>query len=310
MIVWLLIIIIGMAFFSYILVSGIESLADILNLKDYVFMLIVFPIFSSLPDLVIIVLNLIYGGTFGPGMALSAAVGEPFMAIVIGIPVTLILGLVKFGRNDLNLFNDSKEIINRVLYVPIIVSIFAYLTIIFLAKVYAIITLAVITIIVFYVYIKNLKNMVFEHVKKIPTLLVASYIIIGFVGYVIFGKLLVESVIKISLMTKISPYGQSFIIFPLLAAIPEFFASSSLILKGKKEAAVASLLGEIVITATLYPALILALVGPMLTFPIILGMGLEIVSAIATIVVSLKTSMIYLVPFDLVMILLYIVLVL
>ncbi|MEM3811071.1 MAG: hypothetical protein QXV38_02080 [Conexivisphaerales archaeon] len=146
--------------------------------------------------------------------------------------------------------------------------------------------------------------------KKIPTLLVASYIIIGFVGYVIFGKLLVESVIKISLMTKISPYGQSFIIFPLLAAIPEFFASSSLILKGKKEAAVASLLGEIVITATLYPALILALVGPMLTFPIILGMGLEIVSAIATIVVSLKTSMIYLVPFDLVMILLYIVLVL
>ncbi|MEM3557360.1 MAG: hypothetical protein QW839_05655, partial [Conexivisphaerales archaeon] len=158
---WLLIIIIGMAFFSYILVSGIESLADILNLKDYVFMLIVFPIFSSLPDLVIIVLNLIYGGTFGPGMALSAAVGEPFMAIVIGIPVTLILGLVKFGRNDLNLFNDSKEIINRVLYVPIIVSIFAYLTIIFLAKVYAIQTRAVITIIVFYVYIKNLKNLVF-----------------------------------------------------------------------------------------------------------------------------------------------------
>ncbi|MGC8661834.1 MAG: hypothetical protein ACP5TZ_04960, partial [Nitrososphaeria archaeon] len=305
--VWLLIAIIGLAFFSYILVSGMESLAGILNLRDYTFMLIVFPVFSSLPDLVIIVLNLLYGGTLGPGMALSAAVGEPFIVIVLGIPAVLILSLAKFGRNGLKLFNDPEENINLTLYVPIIVSVFAYLTMIFLARIYIVIVLTVIIIVAFYIYITDLKNGHSENVKKMSAMLTGSCIVIGFIGLAVFGKLLVESVIQASLITKISPFTQSFIVFPLSAAMPEIFASFSLILKGKREAAIASLLGEIVITATLYPALIFAFLSPALTFTVIMGMVMEIISATATIIISLKSSMIYVVPFDLAMIILFII---
>lgn len=303
--VWLLIAVIGMAFFSYLLVLGIESLAGILNLRDYTFMLIAFPVFSSLPDLIIILLNLVYGGTLGPGMAISAAVGEPFIVVVMGIPAVLTLSLVRYGRRGLRLFNDSKERINRILYIPIIVSVFAYITMIFLAKIYIVIALVAIIITAFYIYARNLKKEVSESVKKMSVMLAIIFIIAGFAGLVLFGKLLVESVIEVSSITKISPFAQSFIVFPLSAAMPEFFASFSLILKGKREAAIASLLGEIVITATLYPALIFAFVNPVLSFAVVFGMVLEIISAIATILISIKTSMIYIMPLDLAVIFLF-----
>ncbi len=306
--VWLFLLfaIAGLAFFSYILVLGIESLAKTLNLKDYIFMLIVFPVFSSLPDLVIIILNFIYGGKLGPGMALSAAVGQPFVVIVFGIPAVLFLNLIKYGKNGSRLFKDSKGRTNRILYIPLLVLIFAYLSIIFLTRIYLIISITLITIIAFYIYIKNLKDDdASEDLKKISTLLTVSCIIAGSIGLILFGKLLVESVIQISLMTRISPFTQSFIVFPLSASMPEIFTSFSLILMGKKEAAIASLLGEIVITATLYPALIFVFSSPTISIMVMFGMAVEIVSAIATIITSFKGHLIYVMPLDLTIIVLY-----
>jgi Ca2+/Na+ antiporter len=277
-----------------------------LNVKDYTFMLIIFPIFSSLPDLIIIILNLIYAGSLGPGMALSAAVGEPFIIMTLGIPAVLIFNLLKYGRNDASLFTGSIGKFNEILYIPILVSIVAYAIIFFLSRIFLIISLLVILVLAFYFYFGNLKQEISENRKKASIFMAILFVLAGFFGFVIFGKMLVTSVVEISIMTKISPYSQSFVIFPLVAAMPEFFASFSLIIKGDREAATASLLGEITITSTMYPVLIFIFFIPTLTLGVILGMVFEIISAIAVIITSLKKAMLYVIPFNLALFIAYI----
>jgi|GEM_PF-3662733 len=298
--------IIGLAIFSFILVSGIELFANILNMKDYTFILIIFPIFSSLPDLIIIVLNLVYAGSLGPGMALSAAVGEPFIIMTLGVPAVLIFSLLKNGRNDVSLFSNSADKSKRILYIPILVSIIAYTVIIFLSRILLIISLIIILVLAFYFYFGNSKQEISDNKKKSSIFMAILFVLAGFFGFVIFGKMLVTSVVEISNITKISPYSQSFVIFPLIAAMPELFASFSLIIKGNRDAATASLLGEIAITSTIYPALIFIFIIPTLTSTVILGMAMEIISAIAVIITSLKKAMLYVIPFNLALFIVYI----
>lgn len=298
--------IIGLAVFSFVLVSGIELFANILNVKDYTFMLIIFPIFSSLPDLIIIILNLIYAGSFGPGMALSAAVGEPFIIMTLGIPAVLIFSLIKYGRNNASLFSGSIGKPNGILYIPILVSIVAYAIIIFSSRIFLIISLLVILVLAFYFYFVNLKQEISDNKEKTSIFMAILLVMAGFFGFIIFGKMLVTSVVEISIMTKISPYSQSFVIFPLAAAMPEFFASFSLIIRGNREAATASLLGEIAITSTMYPVLIFIFFIPTLTLAVILGMVIEIISAIVVIITSLKKAMLYVIPFNLALFIAYI----
>jgi cation:H+ antiporter len=257
---------------SLLFVNALEWLGHHLKLGSSFVGAILSPLFTSLPELIVILIAIFSGmGQSGPEIGIGTIFGEPFMASSLSyglVGIAVILGYLAHKRAG------TGMTVGRTLAFPYICIIilfpltlvpgFVHLT--WLRYGFGFLFLAVF---LFYMQLMYRKRMV-ESIEESEELFFARWapeslfyqrmalagqILAGVIILFFGSRYLVSSVAAIAQGIDVSPLGLAMIFIPAATAIPETITAIIWAYKGKDTLSIGSLVGEKILYATFYPAL-------------------------------------------------------
>ena len=264
---------IALVFISSILfINVLEWLAHHLKLGSSFVGAIVSPLFTSLPELIVILIAIFSKmGETGPAIGIGTIFGEPLMASSLSyglVGFAVIIGYLTKKRAS------ATMVIDRTLSLPYIVIIVLFpLTLIpgfvhlsWVRFFFGFFFLTAFVVYISLMYRKRMAELIEKSEELIFTRIVpesdysekiasAAQILVA-VGLLYFGsRYLVSSVANIAQGINISPLGLAMIVIPAATAIPETITAVIWGHKGQDTLSIGSLVGEKVLYSTFYPAL-------------------------------------------------------
>jgi cation:H+ antiporter len=256
---------------ALLFVNVIEWLGFRFNLGRSFVGAILAPLFTSFPELVVILVAIFSAGDIGESIGVGTIFGQPFMASSLSygiVGIAVVIGFYLKTRKGTHLNVD------RTLAIPyIFIMILFPLTLVpsFIPGhpvkyVFAVFFLAAYVIYLWLMFRKKMAELIEEsedtYISKIlpknEKIQVAGafvQLLVG-VGMLYWGsKLMVNSVSTLSEGWNISPMGLALIIVPAATAIPETISAIIWGYRGKDTLALGALVGEKIMFSTFYPAL-------------------------------------------------------
>jgi cation:H+ antiporter len=257
---------------SLLLVNSLEWLGNHLKLGSSFVGAILSPLFTSLPELIVILIAIFStNSNVGDEIGIGTIFGEPFMVSSLSYGI---LGFAVFAGYLVKKRTGSTLKIDKTLALPLIFIIILFpLTLIpgfinipWLRYAFGVFFLAAF---VFYIRIMYHSRMA-ELIEESEEIIFARWLpesssfqrgalaaqVIASITLLYFGSdLLVSSVGKVSQGININPLGLAVIIVPAATAIPETINALIWGYRGKDTLSVGSLVGEIILYSSFYPAL-------------------------------------------------------
>jgi cation:H+ antiporter len=282
---------------SLLFVNALEWLGNKLNLGSSFVGAVLSPIFTSLPELVVILIAVFSNmGEAGQEVGIGTIFGEPFMASSLSyslVGIAVVIGYFARKRTRTTLVVDKTLSIPYIFIIVLfpLVLIPGFVHIIWVKYLFG---AGFLGIFIFYMrlmyrrrtseQIEEVENLAFERlvrgIRPRPMVVLALQLAVS-VTLLYFGsRYLVSSVVAISQGINVSALGLAMIVIPAATVLPETITALIWGYRGKDTLSIASLVGEKALYSTFYPALGLFLTSWVLDVH-------AVFSVIATTVVSL-----------------------
>ena len=259
---------------SLLFVNAIEYLGGRFKLEGAFVSATLAPLFTSLPELVVILVAVFaFGGSGGQSIGIGTIFGEPFMASSLAYGLTGVVVLLGYSQRTRR---DTVLEVGRGLTTP-----YVFITVLFpLTLVPALVggefaryAFAAVFLAAYFAYVAMmvrskggetiegaeepyLHRLVENHLRAGAIQLAAAAVLLY-----LASSLLVQSVTAVAASTGISALGLSIILIPAATAIPETISALIWAWRGKDTLSIGSLVGEKVLYATFYPGLGLLITG-------------------------------------------------
>jgi len=239
---------------SMLFTESVEQIGNSLNFAHSFTGAIISPLFTSVPELVVIIISIvIVGGGQGSDIASGTIIGEPFMVSSLGfflLSLSYIIGRNNFKSIKLdNVFSRTFIVLSIVFPIMLIPVYFHGL----FSKIFSSILLALIYILLLSYYRKKGTNISEESEKREKTFSTLIKLSIGFIILLIGSDLLIKTINSISISYRIDAEVVSILIIPIGTILPETMNAVIWAFKGKINLAIGALIGEEVLFATFYP---------------------------------------------------------
>ncbi len=242
---------------SIILTSTIEELGTRGKFSSSFTGAVISPIFTSMPELVIIVTAwILIGKISGSEIAAGTIIGEPFMVSAIGFPLMAVAMLLARKNGKAENLNSvmPKTLIFIGLVFPVMV-IPSLINSLGIKIITAFFLVAAYLIFVYFVRGKNQGESEPLRAKIRSKFVFIALVVVGVVLVVGGSTLLVRSVDTLAFQSSINRELIAILIVPIATIVPETLNSVIWAAKLKTNLAVGALVGEESFFATFYPAL-------------------------------------------------------
>lgn len=239
----------GIAFCSYVVTVSAERVASALKLSTGRLVLIAFPFITAVPEITVISVSIAAGGRYGLEAALTTSLGEPFIMVLLGLPLIALVG-IKRGVQVLPSI--------RGIYVMPLVAPIALLAIVLLLNGSIAIGPALILLFlaIYVLMLRSAKNKIgTSEAGKGKGLAAAVAFVAGLAGLVILVRVLINAVEAIATNTNVNPVLLALLAFPLAAGTPELITGVMFAAKQSPDAAIAATFGEFIIESALLPGI-------------------------------------------------------
>ncbi len=241
---------------SFILTVSIEEIGKRGKYSERFTGAVISPIFTALPELVIILLALLLvGNKSGSEIAAGTIIGEPFMVSALGFPiVALTLLLARKGKIEGIDPVLSKTLIYVGLVFPLMLIPF------FFNFLYAKISVAILLVflyVVFFRFIGGKESFEEEATNfKIDSLALLALLIVVGLGLLLGGSTaIVRGINNLSIQTGINQELITILLVPIGTIVPETMNAVIWASRGKTSLAIGAMAGEEMYFATFFPAL-------------------------------------------------------
>lgn len=242
---------------SFLLTLAIEEIGRRGRLSDRLTGAVISPIFTSLPELAVILIALLFvGRTSGSEIAAGTIIGEPFMVSALGFPIVALTLLFARKKRRLEEIDGtlSKMLIFMGLIFPII------LVPHFFSSVYVRPVVAVLLVILFIVFLKLVRGKGnFEEEAsdfKIKTGAMFALILALGIGLLLGGSsLLVTGIDNLSQQIGVNRELITILLVPLGTIVPETMNAVIWAYRGRTSLAIGAMVGEEIFFVTLYPVI-------------------------------------------------------
>lgn len=252
---------------SLLFTNGIEFVSTRLRFTKSFTGTIISPVFSSFPELIVFLIAIAFvGGKSGDEVAIGTVIGEPF--VVSTVSFTLIFIVIILSMIMRREFSFSFQV-EKNLYLP-----YLFITILFSSLLIPAyygsyhfeigLTLILFYLLYFYL-VKRIGGEGFEDEFEAPILsrfmnmtsAAAIQLLISFIMLYFGSRMLVSSIIELSISLGISALTLTIVIVPVATAMPETIISIIWAYKRKYSLAIYSLIGEIILCSSIYPGIAL-----------------------------------------------------
>ncbi len=257
---------------SLLFVNALEWLGNKLNLGSSFVGAVLSPIFTSLPELIVILIAIFSNiGEAGQEVGIGTIFGEPFMASSLSyslVGIAVVVGYLGKKRTSTTLVIDKTLSIPYIFVIVLfpLVLIPGFVHIIWVKYLFGAGFLA---IFIFYMRLMYRRRMTEEigevedltfaklapKTRSHPMIVLAFQLSVSVVLLYFGSRYLVSSVVAISQGINVSPLGLAMIIIPAATAIPETITALIWGYRGKDTLSIASLVGEKTLYSTFYPAI-------------------------------------------------------
>ena len=242
---------------SLILTATIEEIGRRGKFNESFTGAVISPIFTAMPELVVIVLALVLlGKESGSEIVAGTIIGEPFMVSAIGFPIVALTLLVASRRRKSDELNPllSKTLIYMGLVFPIMLIPF------FFNIVVVRVVVAVILILLYLVFFRLVRRKEsFEEEAtdiRIRNGALLALIITAGVAFLLAGSaVLVRGINSLYLQTGINQELITILLVPIGTIVPETMNAVIWAARGKTSLAIGAVAGEEMYFATFFPAL-------------------------------------------------------
>jgi len=239
---------------SLLFTESIERIGNSLKFAHSFTGAIISPLFTSIPELVVIIISItIVGGAQGSDIASGTIIGEPFMVSSIGfflLSLSYIIGKNNFKSVELDSVFSRTFIVLSIVFPVMLIPVYFHGL---FSKIFSTILLALIYILILSYYRKNGMN-ISEEIKKTERIAITLIkLSIGFIILLIGSDLLIKTIDSISISYRIDAEVVSILIIPIGTILPETMNAMIWAFRGKINLAIGALIGEEVLFATFYP---------------------------------------------------------
>jgi cation:H+ antiporter len=257
---------------SLLLVNALEWLGNKLNLGSSFVGAVLSPIFTSLPELIVILIAIFSNiGEAGQEVGIGTIFGEPFMVSGLSYSlagIAVVIGCFARRRIGTTLAIDKTLSIPYIFIIVLfpLALIPGFVHILWLKYLFGAGFLAVFVFYMWLMYrrrtaeqIEEVQNLVFARLA--PRIRSHQIVALAFqlsvsIALLYFGsRYLVFSVVAISRVMNVSPLGMAMIVIPAATVLPETITALIWGYRGKDTLSIASLVGEKALYSTFYPAL-------------------------------------------------------
>lgn len=238
---------------SLLFTESIEAIGNSLKFTHSFTGAIISPLFTSVPELIVIALSIIeVGGAQGYAIASGTVIGEPFMVSSLGFSL-LSLSFILGGNNFKGIKADS---VFSSTFIMLSLSFPVMLIPVFLkgwlSRVMTVLILSMIYILMLYFY--HSKGTGIEENKVVhKSSITVLKLIAGFIILLLASDLLIKTINSISLTYRIDAEIVSILVIPIGTILPETMNSIVWAFRGKIDLAIGALIGEELLFATFYP---------------------------------------------------------
>jgi cation:H+ antiporter len=259
-------------FASILFVNALEWLGCYLKLGSSFFGAILSPIFTSMPELIVIMIAIFSNsGETGAAIGVGTIFGEPFMASSLSyglVGIAVITGFLTKKRAGFTLEVDRTlalpYIFIIVLFPLTLIPGFIHLT--WLRYFFGVFFLAFFLLYMRLMYRRRAAELIeeceeltfsrwFPESPSYRLTALAAQVLIAVAALYFGSRYLVSSVAAVAGRTDISALGLALIIIPAATAIPETITALIWGYRGKDTLSIGSLVGEKILYSTFYPAL-------------------------------------------------------
>lgn len=242
---------------AFILTLTIEDIGKRGKFSDSFTGSVISPIFTSMPELVVIIVALvIIGGGSGSEIADGTIIGDPFMVSAIGFPIVALILLAarrKGNRDDLDAVLPKMFIFLGITFPIMLVPFYFHLT--------AVRILVAVLLVFLYVIFLRLFIKGGGFVEEEPDIKIANskllilVLILGIALLLAGSTILVRGINSLAAEVNVNRELLSILIIPIGGIVPETMNSFIWASRGKTNLAIGALTGEELLFATFYPAL-------------------------------------------------------
>ena len=257
---------------SLLFVNALEWLGNRLNLGSSFVGAVLSPIFTSLPELIVILIAILSNiGEAGQEVGIGTIFGEPFMASGLSyslVGIAVVIGYLAKKRASTTLVIDKTLSIPYIFIIVLfpLVLIPGFVHIASLKYLFGAGFLAIFILYMRLMYrrrtaeqIGEVEDLTFARLApktRSHRMIVLALQLSISIALLYFGsRYLVSSVVTISQVMNISPLGLAMIVVPAATALPETITALIWGYRGKDTLSIASLVGEKALYSTFYPAL-------------------------------------------------------
>jgi len=235
---------------SFALTLSVEGIGHRLKMNDSLAGVIISPLFTSLPELIIVIEAIIIVGS-GPGSEIAAGtiIGEPFMVSSIGIPAAAVILLSRKGKIEMLDSSLSKISILLGLIFPVM------LIPHFVNSVSARIFTSAVLVAIYFAFVLLWRGEGESSATLISNRYLALLTAAGVVLLLAGSTVLVESINRFSGLYGVSRELMSILLIPVGTIMPEVMNSLIWAVRSKTNLAIGALLGEELLFTTIYPAI-------------------------------------------------------
>jgi cation:H+ antiporter len=257
---------------SLLFVNALEWLGNRLNLGSSFVGAVLSPIFTSLPELIVILIAILSNiGEAGQEVGIGTIFGEPFMASGLSyslVGIAVVIGYLAKKRASTTLVIDKTLSIPYIFIIVLfpLVLIPGFVHIASLQYLFGAGFLGIFILYMRLMYrrrtaeqIGEVEDLTFARLApktRSHRMIVLALQLSISIALLYFGsRYLVSSVVTISQVMNISPLGLAMIVVPAATALPETITALIWGYRGKDTLSIASLVGEKALYSTFYPAL-------------------------------------------------------
>ncbi|MEM0133918.1 MAG: hypothetical protein QXU18_01635 [Thermoplasmatales archaeon] len=242
---------------SLLLTITIEDIGRKGKFSERITGAVISPIFTSLPELTVIVLALLFvGERSGSEIAAGTIIGEPFMVSAIGFPIVALTLIFAKRKGKLEEIDKilSKMLIFMGLVFPII------LIPLYFSSIPARIIVAILLVTLYFVFLKLVRGeRDFEEEAKEVKIKNISLLVLFLVGGVILllggSSILVTAIDKLSVQIGVNRELITILLVPIGTIVPETMNAIIWASRRKTSLAIGAMVGEEIFFVTLFPAL-------------------------------------------------------
>lgn len=257
---------------SLLFINAIEWIGHHLKLGSSFVGAILSPLFSSLPELIVILIAIFSKmGNTGPEIGIGTIFGEPFMASSLSyglVGIAVILGYFAKKRTGTTMVIDKTLALPYIFIIALfpLTLIPGFIHVAWLKYFFGFLFLASFIFYIQLMYRKRATELMDESEKltfarllpespSIMRVAAGAQILVAAALLYLGSRWLVSSVGTIALRINVSPLALAMIMIPAATAIPETVTALIWGYRGKDTLSIGSLVGEKILYATFYPAL-------------------------------------------------------